>query len=216
MNEYYNLKLDACFSNELADILNKHKALSHLDLDKILCWSNNDTRWWNYVQLVKSGRCTEFAINKGFNDAYTTGKISSFEECVCFEDLLDKIRFEKVSDAYGLKLYKKLPNIINVYRGTSVDEFERYNECADLVGFSWTIDIGVAEFFAFRFNQPDRLVMKASIPKQNIKAIFTQRKEYEVLIKPDTFDSCEIRIQTKKPTAYYDKFMKEHKKRQKT
>ena len=75
-----------------------------------------------------------------------------------------------------------LPDIVTIYRGTSIDEAE-----GSVLGLgqSWTLDRTVAEFFSdTHYSQyfKDRCIMKATINKEFIFAYINVREEKECIV----------------------------------
>jgi hypothetical protein len=76
------------------------------------------------------------------------------------------------------KFFDALPDLVQVYRGCAAYRTR---------GISWTADRDVGMKFArgIRFdNEPDRVLVEAIIPKQAIFAVFTDRKESEIVLDP--------------------------------
>ena len=77
------------------------------------------------------------------------------------------------------KFFDALPDLVQVYRGCAAYRTR---------GISWTADRDVGMKFArgIRFdNEPDRVLVEAIIPKQAIFAVFTDRKESEIVLDPE-------------------------------
>ncbi len=75
--------------------------------------------------------------------------------------------------------YDRLPDLIRAYRGCSRS---RVN------GISWTTDRQVAAAFARGhrgIRVPDPVIAAAIIPKAAVVTVFTDRKESELIVKPD-------------------------------
>lgn len=72
------------------------------------------------------------------------------------------------------KLFKKLPNKIQVYRGAS----ERNKD-----GFSWTTDRAKAEWFSKRW-WVDGTVYEMEVDKKDVFALLTRRSESEIIYFP--------------------------------
>ena len=69
---------------------------------------------------------------------------------------------------------------------------------------SWTTNRGIAEFFAFRFDKPDAVVLKAQVHKYDIASVITSRGEEEVIVT----EIEDYEIVTRQKTDYYDQYMK--------
>ncbi len=79
-------------------------------------------------------------------------------------------------------LYDQLPDEITIYRGANKSEKENG------YGISWTLNKRVAQWFAYdRWKGQEgneRTVFERTIKKKQIKAIFTEMNEDEVIIIP--------------------------------
>jgi len=78
----------------------------------------------------------------------------------------------------NLKLFKKLPKIVTVYRGT---------RCTNWQGFSWTTDIEKAKWFAKRYKDAGH-VTEGRVLKENVLGYFAGRGESEVVCHPMDID----------------------------
>ena len=86
---------------------------------------------------------------------------------------------EKMMDDEELKLFKKLPDQITIYRGGSKTE-----EKTKKYGISWTLDKKIAENFAnvkaIR-DKKEMVVIEKTISKKEVVAYFVSRKEEEII-----------------------------------
>ena len=71
--------------------------------------------------------------------------------------------------------FDSLPNNVTIYRGAS-REFA--------LGISWTTDIAKADWFARRFEEDTAAVFSGTVCKRDVWAVFTDRKENEILCDP--------------------------------
>jgi hypothetical protein len=81
-------------------------------------------------------------------------------------------------DRKQAKFYKRLPNIVTVFRGCSKDR---------VLGISWTTDVAVAEGFArgHRGISPTNpVVARARIPRSEIFTVLVDREESEIVLNP--------------------------------
>jgi hypothetical protein len=80
-----------------------------------------------------------------------------------------------------------LPEILTIYRGMTVKEFE-----SGEFGVSWTLKKDVAEFFAYKYRRNfstghlPKMVHELKVNKSNIIAYFGERQEYEIIYIPTT------------------------------
>jgi hypothetical protein len=90
-----------------------------------------------------------------------------------------KANREKLMSEKELKLLKRLPNEIKIYRGGSKTE-----EKTKRYGISWTLDKKVAEDFAkvkaIR-DKKEMVVFEKNISKKEVVAFFISRKEKEII-----------------------------------
>lgn len=99
--------------------------------------------------------------------------------------LYDEMREEdkKVLDSFS--------NIVTVYRGTSLKEFER-----EEYGQSWTLSKEKAEFFAYHYNPlyegTERVVVSTEIFKDDIFAYVNDREEEECIIDEYIIEEVEL------------------------
>ena len=70
-------------------------------------------------------------------------------------------------------------------------------------GISWTTCRDVAEFFAFRNEQEDTAVYSIEVDKEDIKAVFLSRNEFEAIC----FGGDEVTLVTDEPTELYTNYM---------
>jgi hypothetical protein len=86
---------------------------------------------------------------------------------------------EKLMDDEELKLFKKLPDQITIYRGGSKTE-----EKTKKYGVSWTLDKKIAEKFAnvkaIR-DKKEMVVIEKTISKKDVVAYLISRKEEEII-----------------------------------
>lgn len=76
-----------------------------------------------------------------------------------------------------------------------------------MFGISWTTSREIAEFFAFRNEQEDTAVYSIEVDKEDIKAVFLSRNEFEAIC----FGGDEVTLVTDEPTELYTKYMERRK-----
>jgi hypothetical protein len=70
-----------------------------------------------------------------------------------------------------------LPDVVTVHRG--------YNEHGSISGWSWTLSLSVAEFFAKRYvDKGEGTIATASVPKECVIAYLSTRGEDEAIVDP--------------------------------
>jgi hypothetical protein len=85
--------------------------------------------------------------------------------------------------------FKKLPDIIQVYRGCISEENED--------GMSWTTDLRIAEFFAKRFAQlrsGDPIILCGTAKKADVLFYGLGRNESEVVVLPESVHVSHLRL----------------------
>jgi hypothetical protein len=99
-----------------------------------------------------------------------------------WENLADILRdLHRTNPAYDFLLpadkafFDSLPELITAHRGASVN-FP--------LGVSWTTDKDKAQWFARRFDPSGGSVVSKTICKRDVWAVFTHRKESEILCDP--------------------------------
>lgn len=101
-----------------------------------------------------------------------------------------------------LNYFNQLPTKLTVYRGTNEQEFNK-NE----FGISWTPEQKVAEYFAYRREEHDsliskRIVLAATVYKEDIIACLLDRSETELIIAPETLSDIHVLLTQR--TNLYD------------
>ena len=104
--------------------------------------------------------------------------------------------------------FDALPDEVTIYRGCNIKELNYLKKKGNTscLGISWKTDRGVAEFFAFRVGNKDRVVVSAVVKKSSIITFINNRDEYECIFL-DIF-SINPQIVTQEPTKYYDEYMR--------
>ena len=168
-------------------------------------WCSSDEVWDAWYEL-----CTEYAdeylmsyktFYRGLILAYEKSKTSVYGAKELFEEVADywyDFALKKDKDFYdNLKTDKK--GYVTLYRGCSQTEIDD-----DEIGTSWTTNRGIAEFFAFRYDKPDAVVLRAQVHKWDIASVITSRGEEEVIV----IVIEDYEIVTREKTDYYDQYMK--------
>ncbi len=160
------------------------------DLDRVLMLCLGDLDDFSSEEAAKSiisrvyklDRASRMAVLMGVleeADAATFWRIflyswSDFEFPHRWENLIDLLRgAHRFVPPYGFmdpadqKYFDNLPDSVTIYRGFS-GPFP--------LGASWTTDRDIAEWFARRFAENEAHVVSGTIRKQDIWAVFTDRK----------------------------------------
>ena len=82
---------------------------------------------------------------------------------------------QKLMDEEEYEYWNTLPEQFEVYRGVAPGRTE--------LGLSWTRNLETAEWFASRWNEfGDKVILKATIQKQQALAYFNGRDEDEIVV----------------------------------
>lgn len=142
-------------------------------------------------------------FNKGLAIAWTEGRGTGDFRAIQY---FMRCKKELVMNEEELAYYNSLPDKVTLYRGCSIEEYE--DEDGDsCFGISWTTSRDVAEFFAFRNEQEDTAVYSIEVDKEDIKAVFLSRNEFEAIC----FGGDEATLVTDEPTELYTNYMERKK-----
>lgn len=191
--ERQSRELENWFNKELID----DEDVFHI----LITYAGNENRWQLFGELVERANLTNKAFNIGLKEAWTSGIGTGDYMALEYFEEADKLQ---VMDKEELAYYNSLPNLVTLYRGCNKCEVE-----SGTLGFSWTTQRKVAEFFAFRHEQTNTSVYSIKVPKEDISTIFLCRNEFEVIY----LHACakEMSITTEIPTEYYDSYIKEQR-----
>ncbi len=174
----------------------------------LYCCDKN--RWEAFYSLLENDELrskyplNKYAFYRGFDFAYTCGRANRFEAYQILEDIAIWNEWCHYTTKNNRDFYKQLPDIVELYRGCSKWEYDSSN-----ILFSWTTDRGIAEFFAFRYSQENRIVLKTKVKKERICCAFQDRDEKEcVLIDLQPSD---VEIVTNSPTSFYTEYINNRK-----
>lgn len=104
------------------------------------------------------------------------------------------------------KIYKELPEFVEIYRGCNRFEIEKNR------GQSWTADLNTARYFAWTYYEKykrdnDRVVLKATIPKDYIYAYVHRKNECEYIIEPEKLLNVKIHLETEDNEIEFRKYL---------
>ena len=172
-----------------------------LDAEEVLHllnrYANTRTRFTFFVELASVYEMTAEAYAKGLRDAYITGKAQDrYVALRCFYAVRDR---RALMNDEERQLLEDMPARVRIFRGCSIDEYN-----AHVYGSSWTTQRSVADFFAWRFDKQDgsRCVVSCMIDKAQVLAVFTERKEHEV-IADVMGTAAHVTLEATEPTADY-------------
>lgn len=175
------------------------------EMDDILWeYSDGSNRWQFFCKLMKKARVTERGFNIGLKVAWMEGVATGSHNVIPF---FKKANRQYIMDEEELSYYNNLPDNVILYRGCSKYEVEGEDS---ILGFSWTTERKVAEFFAFRYRLIDTAVYSIEVPKKDIKAIFLERYEFEAIYL-DAYKH-EVALVTDTPTECFSAYLEEVKK----
>ncbi len=180
---------------------------------EVLARANTNERWDLFAYyMVQNCPMTANAFAAGLKQAWDSGIYDEAQVAIL---LFSMAVPDCIMDEKEMALYNRLPEKVQIYRGTS--RFE--NDGVTAAGMSWTIDRGVAEYFAFRgrsHKEEDGRVYVAEVFKEDILAIIEERGEREVILSEDAIESVifdgEQSILTEKKTEFYDRYAEEVRK----
>lgn len=160
-------------------------------------YANTRTRFAFFVFLASTFAMTAEAYAKGLRDAYTTGQPQDrYEALRCFYAVRDR---RALMNEEEQQVLKDMPEKVRIFRGCSIDEYN-----ANVYGSSWTTQRSVADFFAWRFDKQDgsRCVVSCMIDKAQVLAVFTERREHEV-VADIMGTAAGVTLEADAPTADY-------------
>ena len=185
------MKIGLSYASRLT-IENGH--LTDYEYSNILSvFADGSTYWEMFTNLMKVAKFSRKAFADGLRRAYTCGYADS---SIALEFFRDKSNQKFVMSDEEIARLKTFPETITIYRGTDAEEQENGN-----YGISWTISQEVAEFFAFRTQTENRVVLVSKVSIDNILAYFENRKEYEVIVD---IDDATVLVDT--PTPLFNKY----------
>ena len=168
------------------------------NVQHLLCrYANTRTRFAFFMDIASTYEMTAEAYAKGLRDAYITGQPKDrYEALRCFYAVRDK---RALMTAEEWQVLQDMPARVQLFRGCSMDEYN-----AHVYGSSWTTQRSVAEFFAWRFDKQDssRCVVSCIIDKAQVLAVFTERKEHEV-VADIMGTAAGVTLEADAPTADY-------------
>ena len=81
-----------------------------------------------------------------------------------------------------LQYMRSITEPIHIYRGIGTDKEIDFDEYG--YGFSWSLDIDRARWFACRFNAKNKMLLKAVVLPTQIIAVFFDMQEKEIVVNP--------------------------------
>lgn len=167
------------------------KMLSKNDVVDRLTWEPNSTRWNVFVDMWNKYPMTTAAFYYGLNHAWThgvPGVADDVAELFYYVELFEQMKRERGAR----KFFNDMPDVVTLYRGAHDVTPSDMHICS--IGYSWTTDRKIAEFFAFRHGQSNRAVYAVTVDKNAISAIFLSRREKECVLICDDFDDAIVKL----------------------
>ena len=162
-------------------------------------YSDNYERTNLLIAMKEHGLLNDESFNACLKVTYTSAKSPSFNETL--REYFNICNKDYVMSKEEQEFLDNLPNEVILYRGCSTDEYD-----FGKFGMSWTTERKVAEFFAFRFNQHNA-VYQIKVNKNQIKAFFIDRHEFEAILTDVNYD--EVEETTDEPTELYDEYLRD-------
>ena len=174
-------------------------------VSEALCLVDSHFCWELFVKICEKYELTPKVFAFGLKEAWTHGVGTGDPKAIA---LFRKVDGRLMMDEEEQEYFDALPDEVTLFRGCNINELNYLKKKgnASCLGISWTTDRGVAEFFAFRVGNKDRVVVSVGVKKSSIIAFLNGRKEYECIFLD--IHSIKPQIVTKEPTKYYDEFMK--------
>lgn len=160
-------------------------------------------KWESFIEMCHSGLLEDNDMfNLAFRIYYANGGAEPKTFVESFASIANRLKPEEASDLEGKVIFDNLPDTLQVYRGTSVEEMQSKGE---IYNPSWSLDRGVAEWFAFKHYGDDegRVVLAATIQKSEILAVLEEHREKEALC---CIEKKRVQIVTKEATDAFDDY----------
>lgn len=195
--------------------LGKKRNVTLASLMDFLLYCSSEERWDAFWEITHDELAQDYPMTwktfyKGLQFAYGNGKANHDEARELYDEtsIACGLEYATKKETEWLKGHVKEDGFITVYRGCTLEEATSYD-----IGISWTTDLGVAEFFAFRFEDSVKkqgytpCVLTAEVPMSYVNGILLDRAESEVIITDlYSFDDG-VRVFSQKPTEAYEKYI---------
>ena len=174
-------------------------------LGSAMCLVDSNFCWELFVKICEKYELSPKVFTLGLKDAWTIGVGTGDPKAI---EYFRKVDGRLMMDEKEQLYFDALPDEVTIYRGCNIKELNYLKKKGNTscLGISWTTDRGVAEFFAFRVGNRDRVVVSAVVKKSSIITFINNRDEYECIFL-DIF-SINPQIVTQEPTKYYDEYMR--------
>ena len=187
-----------------------YDAIDENNITEALCLLDSQYVWEGFEAICKKYDLSPKAYNIGLKDAWSRGVATG----IAIPFFL-KADGKLMMNEEELDYYNNLPEEVTIYRGCSIYEVEpnEEDESPSCLGISWTTSRKVAEFFAFRNDAEERVVVSTTIPKSDILTFINNRNEYECICL--AIDEEKAEIVAGEPTELYDEYLEEKEQRYK-
>lgn len=166
-------------------------------LRKVFKLLDPDSAWDFFMdEVVDKYPLTKAALTNGFRNVWIYGRWGRGAW-----NMFKRIGLKNILKTKERKLYESLPKMITIYRGMHKNEVDN-----KYIGFSWTLERGIAEWFAFRgadYAPEDGRVYSIKIRKSQILALFLERNEVEVVYPYANKKKKSFKLVTDIPTEAY-------------
>lgn len=160
-----------------APIFNNYNNERNMTYDEIFAMiQENDKQFMKPVDEMTNREIVEEYVLHGLNYLEPSDVLEAFND-----------EPENIMGEEQIAFYNSIPDQVEIYRGCSYDEVE---ESGVPEGISWTLDYKVAEFFAYRYGNENGCIVKAIVPKTDIRYATNDRNEKEVIVIE--VDECEV------------------------
>lgn len=119
----------------------------------------------------------EKEFNKEVRDSWILTEFPNMNDTEMLVSLFKMTKKELLMVAEDLKYFNNLPDKIKVFRGINDSQTKKK-------GLSWTFNRDVAVRFANAWNRQGE-VLEAVINKEDVIAVFLDRKECEIVLNPN-------------------------------
>ena len=205
MNWYSVINADYLFVLKSVPVITEELLL------QFFLWHGKDALWGFYIDdLILKSRIRRKMSPKveayGWKYVYQNAHLPLDDRFLLIL-ALNKITLSDKMTNEELDYFNQLPTEFTVYRGTNEQEFDKGELDKEELGISWTPEQKVAEYFAFRREEHDsliskRIVLAATVRKEDIIACLLDRNETELIIAPQTLSDIHVLLTQR--TNLYD------------
>ena len=194
---------------------NKKGAVTLRSLMDFLLYCSSEERWDAFWEIANGELARWYPMSwktfyKGLQFAYSSGKANHNDARQLFSETAYACGLEYATkkESDWLKKHIDEDGYITLYRGCIFEE-----AMSEEIGISWTTDLGVAEFFAYRFEDSIKkqgyhpCVLTTKVPAHYVSCILLDRDEDEVILTELYSLDDGVKMHNQKPTEAYEKYM---------